>query len=339
MAAHSLYEIYKRHRSAPKHLFVVPLIRFDLPNTDYLANLYKPLIDKHPEVVIHNTSALNHFSFVWAQITGKAPILHYHWLEFQDFKSLAAIKYKLLCIALFKLFGGKLVWTIHNLTPHNKKWLRVNKWVQRWMAKRSDEILAHTPTAKKLAAQYLNIPESDISVFPHPPFPTHKIKREKALQALSTEFDVSFDSSVTQFLTVGTVSAYKQIPLIVEALQSCSGKWQLIIAGFVKKGQHQEHHRILNLVHKENRIIYLPRFIEEHQYPLLLSAADVCVFNFDAILYSGGVEMARSYDKPIIAPELGGLADLKDDSHVKLFRNQKEFKNLLQEAMNVYPNG
>lgn len=338
MATHSLFGIYKRLRTEPLHLFVVPLIRYDYPSTDYLTNLYLPIRQDHPEINIHSTSALKHYEFVLAQLFGKQPILHYHWLEFQDWKSLVGMPYKLFCIALFTLFGGKLVWTVHNLVPHTKRWIKANRLINKWMARRANTILAHTPTACALAAEYLNLPIDQIEVYPHPPFPTLSIHRHVAIQQLEETFEVNISPKATLFMMASAISGYKQIPATIRALQQCTGNWQFFISGYIKKGETALDQELRLLASEDKRIIYKPGFISEELYPVLMNAADVCVFNFDAILYSGAVEMARSYQKAIIAPNLGGLADLEHEPQVSLFNTSKELITTLQSHINSTAN-
>lgn len=338
MATHSLFGIYKRLRTEPLHLFVVPLIRYDYPSTDYLTNLYLPIRQDHPEIIIHSTSALKHYEFVLAQLFGKQPILHYHWLEFQDWKSLLGMPYKLFCIAIFSLLGGKLVWTIHNLVPHTKRWIKVNRLINKWMARRANTILAHTPTACALAAEYLNLPIDRIKEFPHPPFPAIALEKNEAIQRLEDTFDLKVSPKAALFMMASAISAYKQIPATIRALQQCTGNWQLFISGYIKKGESALDEELKLLASKDNRIIYKPGFISEEQYPVLMNAADVFVFNFDAILYSGAVEMARSYQKAIIAPRLGGLADLKHEPRVSLFNTPTELITTLQSYIDLIAN-
>lgn len=330
MAEHSLYDIYKQVHSDVRHIFVVPLIRYNYPSTDYLSLLYQPLEETHPEIVIHSTSAIHHYTFVWAQLTRKKPILHYHWLEFQDLKSMVGMPYKLICLALFRLFGGTLIWTVHNLSPHDKKWVTLHKIMHRWMARRAHRVLVHSHSAHKLAADYLKIDSTKISVFPHPVFPSKPLSKVKARQLLETEKKVNLPINIPLFLVAGAISEYKNIPSLIKLFKKIDSSWALLIAGYVKKGHQNLHHQILQASEEDPRIYYRPGFIAEDEYPILYSAADVCVFNFKDILTSGSVEMALAYSKPVIAPKTGGLIEYKNLPNVHLFDNEQELTTLLR---------
>jgi len=120
----SIYEeLLPESRTGLTHLFVVPLIRFNYKQSDYLYLLYKGIIeDPESPFNVHSTSILQHFKFVWYALRKRDVLLHYHWLECTDLKSLSGMAYKLICIALFKALGGNLVWTIHNIMPHDRRY-------------------------------------------------------------------------------------------------------------------------------------------------------------------------------------------------------------------------
>ena len=63
MTPHSIHEIFSLINLGYKHVFVVPLIRFNYPKTDYLYLLYASLLEKHSDIYIHSTSALGHIRF------------------------------------------------------------------------------------------------------------------------------------------------------------------------------------------------------------------------------------------------------------------------------------
>ena len=327
---HSLFDIYSRVQPALKHLFVVPLIRYEYPNTNYLALLYKPLQQNHPEVIIHNTSVFAHYRFVIAQLSGKAPVLHYHWLEFQDAKSLLGMPYKLFCIALFSLFGGRLIWTVHNLQPHDKKWLGIHKWMHRWMAQRAQLILVHSSTAKKMVAGYLNISSKKIDIFPHPEYPATPINPKEARQRLSQLVGHDFEAEIPIFLMMGAISEYKGFLEVIELLQTIDAPWQLVIAGYVKKGQEKLDQELQRIAKREPRLIYKPGFLGESEIAIYHSAADVSLFNFRDILSSGSVKMAIGYQNKIIAPKLGELRELVGMPGVSLFSSPTELFELLK---------
>ncbi|REL38269.1 glycosyltransferase [Rhodohalobacter sp. SW132] len=308
-------------------LFVVPLIRFNYKKSDYLYLLYKEILENdESRYRVHSTSISEHWKFVWNAFRGKPTILHYHWLECSDFKSLLGIVYKLFCIKLFKRFGGKIVWTIHNKMPHDRRFKNINESIRSSMAQRADLLHVHCNTAKRELCKFFDQPESKFSVIPHPEYPAEKLPRKKAIHKLNRKRDLQLSADDQIFLMFGNISSYKQIDKVAKLFEQLPENKKLIIVGPVKKGQMVYYHKIKKISSNSSNIRLIPHFIPEADVPLYHSAADCVLFNFRDILTSGGVALAQSYDVPIIAPSKGCLSELNGDN-VYLFENEDELNS------------
>ncbi|GAB5408760.1 MAG: hypothetical protein BalsKO_11250 [Balneolaceae bacterium] len=340
MEASSLTELYSQVNKHFSKVFVVPLIRYNFPKTDYLYLLYKDLLTQPDKPEIKSICVFNHYKFVLEPILTKNTILHYHWLEFQNAKALLGMPYKLLCIALYWLLGGTIIWTVHNLSPHDKKYLKLHEIIHRWMARRATVLHVHSPTAVSIVAKYLAIEKDKIVVLRHPTFPAEELNKEEAQKEfLSNYGDGKKILKSPVFLIFGGISEYKGIREIIEILSSQEQVFSLIIAGYVKVGQEELHNFIINKTIDDPRVTYVPSFIPEEHYPHLFHSSDICVFNYDEILTSGGIEMALAYQKKIIAPNLGGLKDLEKESNVSLFDSKEELKKKIYETLSHTENG
>jgi len=337
MEATSLTELYSRVNKHFSKVYVVPLIRFDFPQTDYLYLLYKDQLTKNSQADVKSISVFDHYKFVIAAILNKNSILHYHWLEFQTLKALLGMPYKLLCIALYKLFGGTIVWTVHNLSPHDKKYIKLHQSIHHWMAKRASLIHVHSKSAISLVSEYLKIENEKIVILKHPQFPSIELNKEEAqMEFLSNYGDGRKLLNSPVFLIFGGISEYKGIREIIDILTANERTFNLIIAGYVKIGHEDLHNFIIDKTVDDERVIYVPTFIPEEHYPSLLHSSDICLFNYDEILTSGGVEMAMAYQKKIIAPNLGCLKDLKNGDLVTLFDTKDELSKLITASFNQF---
>lgn len=311
-------------------LYVVPMIRHDYKQSDYLYLLYQDILENHQEQFdLKSISVWKHWVFVWKAITTNRVILHYHWLECTDVKSLAGMIYKLFCIYLFKAAGGHLVWTIHNKMPHVDKFQLINNRIQSWMATRADLLHIHCKSVIEDISRFYNQPESKFRVVDHPTFPSKKITREKAIIRLNSKRSLSLDKADLIFLMFGNISSYKQIDKVCRIFSDLPSNRKLLIVGPVKKGQMSNFREIKRIAETTENIRLVPHFISEDMVPHYMNAADCVVFNYREILTSGGVELARSYDRPILAPDMGCLSEL-DEENVTLFNSQQELKQLLE---------
>ena len=333
MSDHSLHDIYSRVQPNFKQVFVVPRIRFDFPNTDYLYLLYAPFINSKADVRLHSTSALGHWKFFGSQLLGQKPILHYHWLEFQDYKSLFGMIYKIKMLWFYKLMGGKIVWSIHNLKPHDGKWLKSHLRLHRWMAKISDVLLVHSKSQIKQVSELYSVSSKKIDVLPHPNFPAMLIDRSEAIEKLNSTFDLKLDPHKIIVGSFGAVSEYKNFLNSISLLKSIDFDGNYLIIGYVKKGQSELDKKLKKLSNELSWFHYKPGFVSEDLLPVIMNSFHFSLFNFKEISTSGGVEIARSYKNKIIAPRKGILSDYESEKDVQLFSSQDELRSLLKALM------
>ena len=310
-------------------LYVVPLIRYSYKQSDYLYLLYHDIIENRADKFnVISISVWKHILFVFKSLVSKHVILHYHWLECTDIKSLAGMAYKLICIFLFKATGGHLVWTVHNKMPHDDRFRQLNYKIQSWMAFRADIIHVHCESVIDEIARFYGQPASKFRVVDHPSYPAKKVERNNALFNLNSKRNLSLDTSDTVFLMFGNISSYKRIEDVCRMFTQFPSDKKLLIVGPVKKGQMSCFNTIKQIADSSDNILLIPHFISEKMVPYYMNAADCVVFNYSDILTSGGVELARSYNRKIIAPDMGCLSEL-DQENVTLFDSREQLKELL----------
>lgn len=337
MKVQSLGDIYSSLCASGCTVFVVPKIRHQFPKSDYLSLLYQPLSDSD-NYSIQSLSFFQHYKMVLTSIRSKDVILHYHWLEFQDIKSLFGMPWKLFCIMLFKLFGGKIIWTVHNISPHQQKWISLNLRMQQWMAGISDKIHIHCSSTSKLISETFNISEEKLFIHPHPAFPSSFVDREEAIDHLNSNFGTKLTAEKPILLIFGNIAEYKNIENILDIVISNEIAVQILIAGTVKKGEHELGKRLKVYSNSEKDISLIPEYISEDDIPFLFGAANFCVFNFKTILTSGSVEMALSFKKTIIAPDLGCISELGTHENVYLFETDTKKIELLKSLTATFYN-
>jgi glycosyltransferase involved in cell wall biosynthesis len=332
MKEQSLSDIYTSLGITNGTIYVVPLVDYDHSNSDYLYQLYKPLFANR-NFEIKDVSIFEHFKFVVAAIFKKNIVLHYHWLEFQDLRSMMGMPWKLLCLFLFKLFGGSLVWTVHNLEPHDQKWLSAHLKMHQWMSKRSDIIHVHCSSSIESVSTKFEISKDKIRVHPHPLYPVKEVERDTSIDFINSNFNTTIDKNTPLLLLFGNISKYKGIEEVLDIIENERIDTQILIAGPIKKGQ-EELGRILKYRSNSMANVFLiSQFIDDEVIPYFFGATDLCLFNYRKILTSGVVTMAMSYKKSIIAPNLGCISELGTYSNVQLFSSEKEKIDLLKRAV------
>lgn len=338
MEATSLEEIYASINNDADIIYVVPLIRYSHKKSDYLYLLYEDLI-KGEKYNIQSISVFNHFKLLAGIILNRNAILHYHWLEFQDFKSLLGMPWKIACIYLFKKFGGEIIWTLHNEFPHDQKYLMLHRFLHKKMAKWSNALHVHCQSAVEKMSRRLEAPKEKFRLVYHPEFPAQIMEKELARLELNDQYNCSIKNDTPILLMFGNISRYKQIEKVAELIEFLKLECKLLVVGPIKKGNMKLYKELESFEKQSERIHIIPRFIQEEHVPWFYNSADICVFNYREILSSGGYHMAKAYNKTVIAPDLGCLSEEGAKPNVHLFETPEELKTLLNTHIMAIANG
>lgn len=208
-------------------------------------------------------------------------------------------------LAFARLLGYKIVWTMHNLYPHNTTYRHLDHLARLALCRFSNSIIVHCQHAKRLAAEHFGRTER-VYVIPHGHFIgayPNEISREEARRRLG------IPQSNFCYMLFGSVQPYKGVDRLIRTFSSLEGDdLSLIIAGGVFSAYAQT---IVPEAEKDKRIILrLEKRVPSEDLQVYYNAADVVVQPFSAVLTSGTVILALSWKKPIILPALGCLREL-----------------------------
>lgn len=325
-----LEELYDEMREAvPATLFVAPAIRYTHKKSDYLYLFYKKLLSS-PDYKIVDVSTIGHLKFVLYQLFKRDTILHYHWIQYSGFWSALSYFFRLVCIWVYLLSGGKLVWSVHNKLPPDctNEWLHFK--VRKWLAQKADRLVLECESAVKNISDYFSVNPKKFRVWPHPGYPPQLIPRAAAIEAINHRYQVQIKMQDRIFLMFGHISPYKQIDKVCEFFTDEPIHKILLVVGPVKKGQMQYYKKIRRITRGQGNVILIPQFIKEESVPEFMNAADYLVFNYREVLASGGVSLAKSYNKTIILPQKGCLTEQGGENLV-FFKTQDELSEIIRK--------
>jgi len=252
------------------------------------------------------------------QAHGKPDILHLHWTHgfigaSSSLKTVAKGVRFLLELALLKLMGIKLVWTVHNLLQHERQHPRLELLFTRIAVHLYDHLIVHCETAKEAVIKAYRLPRrfsKRISVIPHGNYLgcyENSISRSVARERLG------FQDEHIVFLYIGQIRPYKGVPLLIDTfLNLQDSRARLLIAG--KPATDQLKEEIEEGAQRDPRIVLRLTFIPHNEIQLYLNAADVVVLPYQDILTSGAAILAISFGCPVIAPRIGCMAETIDES-------------------------
>jgi beta-1,4-mannosyltransferase len=314
-----------------KKVYVVPLINYSFKKTNYLYLLYKNFIEKKENynIDVKSISVFSHPVILVSRLKNEKSILHYHWLEINDFQSLCGMFWKIFWISLFKLVNGKIIWTVHNEFPHSNNFILLNRIVRNYMARIADRLHVHCASAVNIMLPLLKVEKNKFFVAEHPDFPVEIIDKNIAIGVLEQQyFRGKIKSEDSLFLMFGEIAEYKGIKEIVEIFNNLEEKKKLIIAGIVKKGNNNCFKQILGSVKNKNQVLIRDKRITDDEVPLFFNSCDYSIFNFNDVLTSGSVVLSLNYNKKIIIPAKGCLTELSSQNIIH-FNNKDELKNIL----------
>ena len=238
-------------------------------------------------------------------------ILHLHWQHpyLGGTGALARISKPIVFlaqIALIKLLGVRIVWTVHNLKDHESANERLEVFFSRVLARMADALIAHCDCAKQEIGRRFRIRRpGKVHVVPHGSFTAYfpnTVSRESARRSLG----ISGSRSV--FLFLGLIRPYKGVLELVAAFKALKQDGAcLIIAGKPVRPELAEEIRAACA--GDPAIMLRLEFVPHESVQLYMNAADVVVTPYRDVLTSGSIFTAMSFGKPIVAPALGCIPE------------------------------
>ncbi|HVO76182.1 MAG TPA: hypothetical protein VMT35_19310 [Ignavibacteriaceae bacterium] len=327
-----LYTEYKKLCKDIRKIYVIPKINFSSPGTDYLYLLYKDFLENKNDFLleIRSLSIFRHYEIILSRIKNENSILHYHWLEITDLKSLAGMVWKISAVSLFKLLGGKIIWTVHNKFPHRRCCLFLNKIIRIYFAFLADKIHVHCSGAADIMGPILKVKPDKFFTVKHPEFPAVIIPRDRSIDLLKEKYKTALElKKKKNFLMFGAIARYKGI-IEAAALFKDLRNNNLIIAGPVKRWDKGYLKEVLIAVRNASNICLIPKFIPDVDIPVFFNCADFLLFNFSEILTSGSVILGLNYGKKVIAPAAGCIREIDEENIIKFEPgNIRELKAVL----------
>jgi glycosyltransferase involved in cell wall biosynthesis len=243
-------------------------------------------------------------------------ILHLHWthrflIGYNKVRTVLRSVSFIFQIILIKAFRKKVVWTVHNLKNHEGKHEKLEIYFSSILAHLVDTIIAHCQTSKREICRIYKIRnKKKIVVIPHGNLMNvydNSLSRDQARRQLNI---LSEDLT---FLFLGNIRRYKGVLELIESFQKIKeNNSKLIIAG---KLEDKELSDLISLkIKRVNNIQLIPSFISDDEIQIYMNAADIVIFPYRDIMTSGAAILAMSFGKAIIAPKIGCLHDILDNS-------------------------
>lgn len=267
-------------------------------------------------------------------------VLHLHWLHYfyrretleQSVEDYTKFSENLTYAK--KALGYKIVWTLHNVYPHERPFPHLDHCARLLVCELADAVLCHCNYAKGIAEKLFYRTEN-VSVIPHgnfiDAFPNN-ITGAEARKQLGIEEDQFV------YLFFGNARAYKGIENLVEAFLEHATPDAVLLLMMRKSFDVAYAEGVEGLAEKDPRIrVFTSPFFPEADFQIYINASDIAVFPFGQVLTSGSAITALSFGKPVIMPKMGCLPELIDEDMGILYdaKSDKGLSQALADARNL----
>ena len=266
-------------------------------------------------------------------------VFHLHWTNYilREANNLEDAE-RLKNIFLKKLFeflaaGGSLIWTIHNVLPHDCLYLKQEIELRNIICIAASKIHIHSASSLPEIKKHLNVPSEKVAVVPHGNYVgvyPNLITKEEARK------NFGFTPEQIIFLFLGQIRKYKGIEDLLVAFNQVQQKFShthLLIAG---QSKHQINFQKLNIeLDVQQKITLIERYIPDHELQLFFNAADVTVLPYKKILTSGSLLNAMSFNCPVIAPRVGMTEEIIRDGYNGFLYELGNTKSLVQSMLKM----
>lgn len=275
------------------------------------------------------------FNAIRTYFRHKPKVIHFDWIHQYSLtpgvpKSLLKTMAFVIDIWLVKrLFGVKIIWTLHNLQHHEQRPRNIEKWVQRWFAGQCLKVRLLGNGIEKQVAAHLHISAEKLEVLPEGSFVEWYPETVDNQQDAREKLGLPLDDKIWLFF--GNLRPYKGVEDLIQYFNNAGlPNTQLVIAGSAYRKDYAEIVRRAAESSPNIKTIIKP--IPDEEISVLFHAADLVVLPFKDVLNSSTVNLAMSFGKPVVAAAKGLVPFRLNKQPELLFGKNKTLAEVLDLA-------
>ncbi len=238
---------------------------------------------------------------------GVEVVLHLHWLARvlrgaeSEAEGRERVTSFLGALDAFRDAGGRLVWTVHNVLPHDTKFPTLDLELRKAVVERVDIIHVLSAGTVEAAAPLYAIPPDKVLHVPHPAY--LGVYPDDSDAYARRHYGIGADDIV--FGVVGNLRPYKGLDDLLDAFESITAsppdarRRRLVIAGTPVADPSIE--TFLARARSNPDVVVEARRLPAEELSLPLRASDVIVLPYRDSLNSGALLLALSFGRPVIA--------------------------------------
>jgi glycosyltransferase involved in cell wall biosynthesis len=255
-----------------------------------------------------------HFTDLASVNWGGRSVIHLHWLasvlagcdtKAETQERIATFEREMI---RWRRGGHKILWTLHNVLPHNTRFPEAEIALRQVLVTHSDAIHILSEQSVDEARKYYDIPDEKVFFVPHP---SYEGWYANVGDTTTARLDLGIDPDDFTFVQFGALQPYKGVLELVEAFRSLKQRhplkrFRLVVAG--NPADKEYVGKILEAVADVPEIRLIQSAMQEKEIQTLFNAADVLVAPYVKTLNSGVSLLAATFRKPLVAPNVAGVA-------------------------------
>ena len=238
-------------------------------------------------------------------IRDRPDYIHFDWVHQYYYRRTKWMTYLFYPLFIFQVwivtrfFNAQLVWTLHNIMPHDSPKSGPYLAARRYFAKKAAWIRVFSPSTVTKASKILEVGVEKFKIIPEGSYVGYYPDTIGKKQARSY-FELREDDMV--FLFFGSLRPYKGVEDLITHFKKMTDA-HLIIAGNCKDEKYRSE--LLSLIGAEENVTFHPNGVSADEIQNYMSVADCVVLPFKKIENSGSAILAMGFGKPVIAPNKG----------------------------------
>jgi len=215
-----------------------------------------------------------------------------------------------------KLLGIPIVYTAHNILPHDEHEnnARGMVWAYGQIYSAAKHIIVHSEDSRQTLQNLFSNTQDKVSVIPHGNYMFVDSETVDSPNA-SSNF-LGLEASKRYLLAFGTIRPYKGTEDLLEAFAKIAADFpdvDLLIAG---KPIGQDPNILRDEMQKLgilDRVVFRPDYIDIKDIAHYFIASDVAVYPYHAIYQSGALQLAYAFARPVVATTVGAFPETIDE--------------------------
>lgn len=285
-------------------MFVYPDYRASNP---YQTLFYGALRDRVSVRYAPLPAALN---FQATQTASRPVLFHLHWEDAvyrhsnSEAEAMMAAERFVANLTAFRQRGGRVIWTVHNQTPHDDLYLETHRFLTTQLSKEADAIHVHSYLAAQHLVEERQIDRTRIIVTPHGNYLGHHSRWDGTQVEARQRLHLPEEGVI--FLLFGRLGAYKGVEDALECfrrMDKAAGA-VLLVAG------KQIEPLAARPASDMDNVVVRPGFIDDEDVALLFCASDFVFLPYRRTFTSGTAVLALSMGRPVIAPAAFHLREI-----------------------------